>query len=112
MCSNPFFLFLQNPAILSFHFGNTVGSRTPKSQIDFLFFQLQRLLSRENSSLGFTALDRRFTASSRSVDSNPRLLACLFAAHPVHTESICYVVGRADILCAQADAGSPAVADV
>ncbi|CAK9088034.1 unnamed protein product [Durusdinium trenchii] len=29
------------------------------------------------------------------------LLACLFAAHPVHTESICYVVGRADILCAQ-----------
>eukprot|EP00931_Biecheleriopsis_adriatica_P067370 TRINITY_DN41521_c0_g1_i1.p1 TRINITY_DN41521_c0_g1~~TRINITY_DN41521_c0_g1_i1.p1 ORF type:complete len:826 (-),score=156.42 TRINITY_DN41521_c0_g1_i1:114-2561(-) len=29
------------------------------------------------------------------------LLAALFAVHPVHTESICYVVGRADILCAQ-----------
>ncbi|CAJ1409591.1 unnamed protein product [Effrenium voratum] len=29
------------------------------------------------------------------------LLACLFAIHPVHTESICYVVGRADIICAQ-----------
>jgi len=29
------------------------------------------------------------------------LLAALFAAHPVHTESICYVVGRADILCTQ-----------
>ena len=24
-----------------------------------------------------------------------------FAIHPVHTESICYVVGRADIICAQ-----------
>eukprot|EP00434_Breviolum_minutum_P042735 symbB.v1.2.038054.t1/scaffold5798.1/size23537/1 len=29
------------------------------------------------------------------------LLAALFMVHPVHTESICYVVGRADILCAQ-----------
>eukprot|EP00439_Symbiodinium_sp_Y106_P064998 s1228_g10.t1 len=29
------------------------------------------------------------------------LLAALFATHPVHTESICYVVGRADIVCAQ-----------
>eukprot|EP00930_Biecheleria_cincta_P070928 TRINITY_DN58497_c0_g1_i1.p1 TRINITY_DN58497_c0_g1~~TRINITY_DN58497_c0_g1_i1.p1 ORF type:complete len:726 (+),score=105.11 TRINITY_DN58497_c0_g1_i1:258-2180(+) len=29
------------------------------------------------------------------------LLAALFAAHPVHTESICYVVGRADIICMQ-----------
>eukprot|EP00435_Cladocopium_sp_Y103_P072511 s177_g40.t1 len=29
------------------------------------------------------------------------LLAALFAVHPVHSESICYVVGRADILCAQ-----------
>lgn len=30
------------------------------------------------------------------------LLAMLFALHPVHSESICYVVGRADLLCAQA----------
>lgn len=30
------------------------------------------------------------------------MLAALFAAHPVHTESICYIVCRADILCAQA----------
>lgn len=30
------------------------------------------------------------------------LLAALFATHPVHSESICYVVGRADLLCAQA----------
>eukprot|EP00927_Polykrikos_kofoidii_P078633 TRINITY_DN7543_c0_g1_i2.p1 TRINITY_DN7543_c0_g1~~TRINITY_DN7543_c0_g1_i2.p1 ORF type:complete len:870 (-),score=86.09 TRINITY_DN7543_c0_g1_i2:176-2662(-) len=29
------------------------------------------------------------------------LLAALFAAHPVHVENICYIVGRADILCAQ-----------
>lgn len=29
------------------------------------------------------------------------LLACLFAVHPVHTESLLYIVGRADILCAQ-----------
>mmetsp|Transcript_156609 Transcript_156609/g.502776 ORF Transcript_156609/g.502776 Transcript_156609/m.502776 type:complete len:800 (-) Transcript_156609:188-2587(-) len=29
------------------------------------------------------------------------LLAALFAAHPVHSESICYVVGRADIICTQ-----------
>lgn len=29
------------------------------------------------------------------------ILAALFALHPIHTESICYVVGRADIICAQ-----------
>lgn len=27
------------------------------------------------------------------------LLAALFAAHPVHTESVLYIVGRADLLC-------------
>lgn len=29
------------------------------------------------------------------------MLAVLFAVHPVHTENICYIVGRADILCTQ-----------
>lgn len=29
------------------------------------------------------------------------LLGALFAVHPVHTESICYVVGRADLMCVQ-----------
>ena len=29
------------------------------------------------------------------------LLAALFSAHPVHSESVCYVVGRADTLCLQ-----------
>eukprot|EP00929_Paragymnodinium_shiwhaense_P101071 TRINITY_DN63842_c0_g1_i1.p1 TRINITY_DN63842_c0_g1~~TRINITY_DN63842_c0_g1_i1.p1 ORF type:complete len:798 (+),score=167.56 TRINITY_DN63842_c0_g1_i1:63-2456(+) len=43
---------------------------------------------------GFAATVLRLPCSWSS------LLAVLFAVHPVHTENICYIVGRADLLCA------------
>jgi len=52
-----------------------------------------------------TAASVQFVFFGRTVLHLPwvwsAMLASLFAVHPVHTESICYVVGRADLLCAQ-----------